>query len=246
MSAYWPCASLLYNGTTNTVLGLLWGQQDNSQRNDIIAETLQHNKERRDILKQLIFALGHPVPRPNANHTTELSPSPFLFSIIIIRVFAEFGWVRFLAVCFLYQINPNPRKNYLLREKLAHMALSNLIFLGLGWPWVGEFVGFTIIFMFYNRTEIRIINRKHPIKLNTSYFCQSEDIYIFSYITCTPVIRYKRDALLHRKRGIQCVREVEVESHPSLIFHIGAPTAVGMICSYRTQSNPPSTIVPIR
>ena len=23
----------------------------------------------------------------------------------------EFGWVRFLVVCFLYKINPNPRKN---------------------------------------------------------------------------------------------------------------------------------------
>ena len=27
-------------------------------------------------------------------------------------------------------------------------ATFNLIFLGLGWPWVGEFVGFMIIFLY--------------------------------------------------------------------------------------------------
>ena len=34
------------------------------------------------------------------------------------RVFAEeFGWVGFLAVCFLYKINPNLTKNCLLHSK---------------------------------------------------------------------------------------------------------------------------------
>ena len=39
------------------------------------------------------------------------------------RVFADkFGWVRFLAVCFLYKTDPNPTKSYLLwGKKVAQM-----------------------------------------------------------------------------------------------------------------------------
>ena len=43
-------------------------------------------------------------------------------------------------VCFHYKINPNPRKNICCGKKWPN-ATFNLIFLGLGWPWVGEFVG---------------------------------------------------------------------------------------------------------
>ena len=57
----------------------------------------------------------------------------------------EFGWAGFLAVYLLYKIN-QPTKNHLLWEKVAQNATINLFFLGLGWPWVGEFVGFIIIF----------------------------------------------------------------------------------------------------
>ena len=58
-------------------------------------------------------------------------------------VCVDFGWVRFLVVCFLYKINLNPRKSYLLWKKVAQNATFNLFFLGLGSPWVGElFVGF--------------------------------------------------------------------------------------------------------
>ena len=54
----------------------------------------------------------------------------------------------FVVVCFLYKINPNPRKIILLWEQAAQMPLLTLIFLGLGWPWVvGEFVGFIILFL---------------------------------------------------------------------------------------------------
>ena len=56
----------------------------------------------------------------------------------------EFGWVGFLAVCFLYEINPNPRKK-VAAAKGGPNATFNLIFLGLGWPWVGGFVGFVMI-----------------------------------------------------------------------------------------------------
>ena len=37
------------------------------------------------------------------------------------------------------------------------MPLFNLIFLGLGWPWVGEFVGFVIFTCF--PTQQNLVNR---------------------------------------------------------------------------------------
>ena len=78
-------------------------------------------------------------------------------------VCGEFGWVRFLVVGFLRKTNPNPRKNYLLWEKVAQAPLLNLIFLGLGWPWVGEFVGFMTIFTCFPTYIIWYTkNRNHP------------------------------------------------------------------------------------
>ena len=71
-------------------------------------------------------------------------------------VSGEFGWVEFLVVCFLYKLKYQPTKKYLLWEKVAQNATFNLIFLGLGWPWVGEFVGFLIIFL----TQQNMVNRK--------------------------------------------------------------------------------------
>ena len=43
-------------------------------------------------------------------------------------------------------IKSQPTKTYLLREKVVQAPLFNLIFLGLGWPWAADFVGFMIIF----------------------------------------------------------------------------------------------------
>ena len=43
------------------------------------------------------------------------------------------------------------------------MPLFGLIFLGLGWPWVGEFVGFIMIFIFVSQPNKNVVNRKHPI-----------------------------------------------------------------------------------
>ena len=68
----------------------------------------------------------------------------------------ECGWVRFLAVYFPHKTNPTPRKIYMLWEKVALNATFNLFFLGLGWPWVGEFDDFTITCMFPNPTEFGI------------------------------------------------------------------------------------------
>ena len=76
-----------------------------------------------------------------------------------------FGWVRFLVVRFLYKTNPNPRKIICCGKKVTQKsgpnASFNLFCLGLGWPWVGEFVGFMIIFICFP-TEQNFACRKHP------------------------------------------------------------------------------------
>ena len=54
---------------------------------------------------------------------------------------------------------------YLLWGKVAQMPL----FLGLGWPWVGELVGFTIMFICFP-TQHNVVNRKHPIVSTTVSF----------------------------------------------------------------------------
>ena len=46
-----------------------------------------------------------------------------------------------------------------------------LIFLGLGWPWVGEFVGFIIVFTRYHicfPKQHNLVNRKYPIAVITT------------------------------------------------------------------------------
>ena len=68
----------------------------------------------------------------------------------------------FLVVCFLYETNPNPRKNICLCEKVVQTPLFNLIFLGVGWPWVGEFDGFIILLVCFP-TEQNLVYRRHPI-----------------------------------------------------------------------------------
>ena len=72
-------------------------------------------------------------------------------------VCGEFGWVGFRVACFLYKINPNPRKIFAVGKSGPNATLK-LFFLGLGWPWVGEFVGFVIMFtskyVFSNPTEL--------------------------------------------------------------------------------------------
>ena len=59
-------------------------------------------------------------------------------------------------------------KPILTQEKLFAVGTSGrnatfkLIFLGLGWPWVGGFVGFIIIFICL-ATQHSLVYRKHPI-----------------------------------------------------------------------------------
>ena len=60
------------------------------------------------------------------------------------RVFAVnlIGFGFFWSVSYMKSI-PNPRKTVCC-GKTWHKCHFDLIFLGLGWPWVGEFVGFII------------------------------------------------------------------------------------------------------
>ena len=56
-----------------------------------------------------------------------------------------------------------PTSNNLLWEKVAATPLSTYFFLGLGWPWVGEFVGFIIILKCFHPTQHNFEDRKQPI-----------------------------------------------------------------------------------
>ena len=83
-------------------------------------------------------------------------------TVVQYGVGGEFGWVRTLVVCFLHKANPNqPTKTYLLFEKSGPIATFNLILLGLGWPWVGEFDGFIIIVVCFP-TRHNLVHCKHP------------------------------------------------------------------------------------
>ena len=54
---------------------------------------------------------------------------------------------------------------------MTQLPLLNLIFLGLGWPWVGAFVGFIKIFIFFP-TQQNLVYRKHPTNDQVLYeFC---------------------------------------------------------------------------
>ena len=66
-------------------------------------------------------------------------------TIGLYAVCGELGWVGFRVGCFRYKTNPNPHEKIFAVGKSGPIATFNLFFLGLGWPWVGEFVGFIII-----------------------------------------------------------------------------------------------------
>ena len=69
------------------------------------------------------------------------------------------GWVS--CSLFLVQNRSQLTKNYLLWEKSGLSATFDLIFLGLGWPWVVEFVGFIVIFICFP-TQQSLVHRRHP------------------------------------------------------------------------------------
>ena len=94
-----------------------------------------------------------------------LSPRTAIIVLRTARGFCgELGWVGFLVVCFLHKINPNQRKTtkkYLLWEKGPKIPILTENFLGLGWPWLGELVGFIIVFICFPAQQ-KLVNRKHP------------------------------------------------------------------------------------
>ena len=66
-------------------------------------------------------------------------------------------------VYYVSDINQShPTKNYLLWGKSGQNATFNLIILGLGRSWVGEFVAFSIIIFIGFPTQQHLVNRKHP------------------------------------------------------------------------------------
>ena len=84
----------------------------------------------------------------------------------------EIGWVGFdcvgfLVVCLLHKINPNPRKLFAVGKSGPNATF--LIFLGVGWPWVGEFVGFMII-LTRLPTQHNLVNCKHPIAVQNGRY----------------------------------------------------------------------------
>ena len=82
------------------------------------------------------------------------------------RVFQEnFGWVGFVVVFSLRKVNPNRPKIICCGKKVAQMPLFGLTFLGLGWPWVGEFVGFIKIFYVFQPNRIwEIAKHRNPTR----------------------------------------------------------------------------------
>ena len=83
-------------------------------------------------------------------------------------VFAE----NLVLLCFLWSVSyikPIPTHEKLFAVgKRGPDASFNPIFLGLGWPWVGEFVGFIVIFISFP-TQQRFVNRKHPNERHSWY-----------------------------------------------------------------------------
>ena len=64
-------------------------------------------------------------------------------------MFAEIfgrGWVPCSSVSYIKPILTH-EKIFAVGKKWPKMPLFNPFFLGLGWPWVGEFVGFIVAFL---------------------------------------------------------------------------------------------------
>ena len=100
---------------------------------------------RQDILRHA--SLGRNVNDNNGSRTYSMSANILTLPACRkhIVLIGEIGWVGFLVLCFLYKVKYQPTNNYLLWAKSGPNTTFNLIFLGLGWPWVGEFVDFIII-----------------------------------------------------------------------------------------------------
>ena len=74
----------------------------------------------------------------------------------------RWGWVSSSLFPIQNQSRPHEINIYLLWEKVAPNAAFHLIFLGLGCPWVGEFVGFILLLTCFP-PQHDLVNRKHPL-----------------------------------------------------------------------------------
>ena len=85
-------------------------------------------------------------------------------------MFAEkLAGIGFLQSVSYIKSIPTHEKNICGEKKVAQLPPYNLVFLGLGWPWVGEFVGFMIIctrYMFSSPTEFGIANTPFTYKVS--------------------------------------------------------------------------------
>ena len=95
----------------------------------------------------------------------------YLLGVFVITVFPE-DLVRlgFLyVVCFQSRkVKPIPTRDKLFAvgKRRPKCHFFTFFFGGLGWPWVGEFVGFMIMFLCFP-TQQNLVNRKHPIYRGT-------------------------------------------------------------------------------
>ena len=88
----------------------------------------------------------------------------------------------FLQSVSYNKTNPNPRKKYWLWEEVAQNATFNPFSLGLGWPWVGEFVGFIIICVCFP-IQANLVNRKTP-----QYGCSSSSVTVGACRRCPCIV----------------------------------------------------------
>ena len=94
-------------------------KQANRQRNTIVKDA---NRQRNTIVKDAnsqgtTDSMSHCKSLPTVTPSVSCPQNVVRHS----RVRGEFGWVSFLASCFLYKTNPDPTKNCLLWEKVAQM-----------------------------------------------------------------------------------------------------------------------------
>ena len=79
-------------------------------------------------------------------------------------------------------------------------AAFDLIFLGLRWPWVGEFVGFIIAFTCFP-TQQNLVNRKHPLSFAITFTGTCLRLYPLKLYTSLPGIYAGRYACY---RPLEC------------------------------------------
>ena len=101
-------------------------------------------------------------------------------TVTVVRVFAEnLVVLGFLQSASCIKSNPTQEKIFAV-GKSGPNATFNLNFLGLDWPWVGEFGGHMILFMCFP-TQQNMVNRKHPIVTASATVSDRVNIYRYGH-----------------------------------------------------------------